>query len=254
MPALFSPEAPESVRPARRERQSDWHRLEGPATRTSPSRHDNVASASELRAAPRERRHIPPPEEQPHRTPTEAAARRPLDRAGPRGRGRRRRRRNRADRGGRRPRDDERRPRPRPAHPGGRHATRSMGGFGSAVSYTGIGHRYIATPDRGPADGTTSYRDRYYLIDIAVTPGAPTPVAVFLVRATPLSNEDGGAFTGSTAAFDGTAHRPASASIPRASGSARPAPSSSPTSTAPTCTSSMPPAGACARCRCRRSS
>ena len=77
-----------------------------------------------------------------------------------------------------------------------------MGGFGSAISYTGVGHRYIATPDRGPADGTTSYRDRYYLIDLAVTPGAPTPVAVSLVTATPLSNEHGEGFTGSSAAFD----------------------------------------------------
>ena len=79
-----------------------------------------------------------------------------------------------------------------------------MGGFGSAISYTGVGHRYIATPDRGPADGTTSYRDRYYLIDIAVTPGAATPVAVSLVTATPLSNELGQGFTGSSAAFDAT--------------------------------------------------
>src|SRR5262245_16314986 len=64
-----------------------------------------------------------------------------------------------------------------------------MGGFGSAISYTGLGHRYIATPDRGPADGTTVYRDRYYLIDVAVNPGAPSPVAVSLVSATTLSNE-----------------------------------------------------------------
>src|SRR5262245_19591349 len=79
-----------------------------------------------------------------------------------------------------------------------------MGGFGSAISYTGIGHRYIATPDRGPADGTTVYRDRYYLIDVAVSPGAAVPVAVSLVSATPLSNEAGQGFTGSTAAFDAT--------------------------------------------------
>src|SRR5262245_36407966 len=69
-----------------------------------------------------------------------------------------------------------------------------MGGFGSAISYTGIGQRYIATPDRGPADGTTSYRDRYYLIDVAVTPGAPTPVAVSLAEAVPLTNERGEGF------------------------------------------------------------
>src|SRR5262245_58953828 len=79
-----------------------------------------------------------------------------------------------------------------------------MGGFGSAISYTGIGLRYLATPDRGPADGTTSYLDRYYLLDIAVTPGAPTPVSVSLVSAVPLRNEDGLGFTGSSSAFDAT--------------------------------------------------
>ena len=79
-----------------------------------------------------------------------------------------------------------------------------MGGFGSAISYTGIGQRYITTPDRGPADGTTSYRDRYYLIDIAVTPGSPTPVAVSLVRPRPSADEDGESFTGRSGAFDAT--------------------------------------------------
>ena len=50
-----------------------------------------------------------------------------------------------------------------------------VGGFGSAVAYTGSGNLYIATPDRGPADGTTSYQDRYYLLDISVAPGTPNP-------------------------------------------------------------------------------
>src|SRR5262245_18159906 len=79
-----------------------------------------------------------------------------------------------------------------------------MGGFGSAISYTGLGHRYIATPNRGPADGTTVYRDRYYLIDVAVSPGAVPPVTVSLVSATPLSYEVGQGLPGSTAAFDAT--------------------------------------------------
>ena len=47
-----------------------------------------------------------------------------------------------------------------------------VGGLGSAIAYTGIGNRYLMTPDRGPADGTVPYLDRYYLLDIAVTPGA----------------------------------------------------------------------------------
>ena len=70
-----------------------------------------------------------------------------------------------------------------------------MGGFGSAIAYTGIGQRYV-DPDRGPADGTTSYRGRYYLIDVVVTPDSSPPVTVSLVQATPLSREDGQTFTG----------------------------------------------------------
>ncbi|HNA29925.1 MAG TPA: hypothetical protein PLL19_05450, partial [Thiobacillaceae bacterium] len=35
-----------------------------------------------------------------------------------------------------------------------------VGGLGSAIAYTGRGNLYVATPDRGPADGTTSYIDR----------------------------------------------------------------------------------------------
>ncbi len=34
------------------------------------------------------------------------------------------------------------------------------GGFGSAIAYSGRKNLYVATPDRGPADGTTSYVDR----------------------------------------------------------------------------------------------
>jgi hypothetical protein len=56
-----------------------------------------------------------------------------------------------------------------------------VGGFGSAVAYTGSDNLYIATPDRGPADGITSYQDRYYLLDISVAPGTPTPVTALEV-------------------------------------------------------------------------
>jgi len=48
-----------------------------------------------------------------------------------------------------------------------------IGGFGSAVTYSGSGKRYYATPDRGPADGTTSYKDRLYTLEIEVTRLAP---------------------------------------------------------------------------------
>jgi hypothetical protein len=79
-----------------------------------------------------------------------------------------------------------------------------LGGFGSGITYTGIGNRYIAAPDRGPADGTTSYLDRYYVFDIAVAPGAPPAVVPTLSSATLLTNESGENFTGNAGAFDAT--------------------------------------------------
>ncbi len=38
------------------------------------------------------------------------------------------------------------------------------GGMGSAITYSGRDNLYIATPDRGPADGTTTYIDRLYTV------------------------------------------------------------------------------------------
>jgi hypothetical protein len=46
-----------------------------------------------------------------------------------------------------------------------------VGGLGSAITYTGVDSLYVATPDRGPADGTTSYIDRIYTIRITATKG-----------------------------------------------------------------------------------
>jgi hypothetical protein len=79
-----------------------------------------------------------------------------------------------------------------------------VGGFGSAISYTGVGSLYIATPDRGPADGTTSYLDRAYLLDIPVTLGPPGSVTASVIDARLLTNELGANFTGSATAFDAT--------------------------------------------------
>jgi hypothetical protein len=61
---------------------------------------------------------------------------------------------------------------------------------------------YIATPDRGPADGATTYQDRYYLLSIDVDAAAETPVQVALEEATVLTNKRDQAFTGSATAFD----------------------------------------------------
>jgi len=78
------------------------------------------------------------------------------------------------------------------------------GGFGSALAYTGSGSMYLGVPDRGPFDGRTSYLDRFYVLNIAVKPGAQTPVKITLVSATVLTNEHDVPFTGSIAAFDAT--------------------------------------------------
>src|SRR5262249_33430668 len=53
-----------------------------------------------------------------------------------------------------------------------------VGGFGSAITYTGNANLYIATPDRGPNNGLDSYTDRYYLISIALSGGTVTPTIV----------------------------------------------------------------------------
>lgn len=82
-----------------------------------------------------------------------------------------------------------------------------IGGFGSAVTYSGSGKRYYATPDRGPADGTTSYKDRLYTLEIEVKRLAPNAYRIDpkVVRTRLLRMEDhGGIFTGSAAAFDPT--------------------------------------------------
>ena len=50
-----------------------------------------------------------------------------------------------------------------------------LGGFGSAIAYTGIGNTYIATPDRGPNDGDSTYLDRYYKFNITVDHESPRP-------------------------------------------------------------------------------
>src|SRR5689334_17418984 len=46
-----------------------------------------------------------------------------------------------------------------------------MGGFGSAIAYSGSGNTYLFSPDRGPNDGLSSYIDRVYemTLDIQVS-------------------------------------------------------------------------------------
>jgi hypothetical protein len=81
-----------------------------------------------------------------------------------------------------------------------------VGGFGSAITYSGKDNLYVATPDRGPADGATTYIDRIYTIRIALKKiGAnqfevkPSVISTKLMR---LDGHD--YFTGFSAAFDET--------------------------------------------------
>ena len=79
-----------------------------------------------------------------------------------------------------------------------------LGGFGSALAYTGKGQRYIATPDRGPADGATSYIDRIYQLDIKLKRQSANQYLVepTLIRTTLMHQARKTFFTGSAAAFD----------------------------------------------------
>src|SRR5262245_50133729 len=80
-----------------------------------------------------------------------------------------------------------------------------VGGLGSALAYTGIGQLYVAPPDRGPADGTTSYIDRIYTIKIDVQKNGTNTYSITpTLFATRLMHDGRRFFTGSTAAFDPT--------------------------------------------------
>jgi hypothetical protein len=78
-----------------------------------------------------------------------------------------------------------------------------VGGLGSAIAYTGFRDFYVATPDRGPADGTTSYIDRLHTLRIRLSKQSSNSYTVTptLVE-TRLLRNGRGFFTGSTGAFD----------------------------------------------------
>ena len=83
-----------------------------------------------------------------------------------------------------------------------------IGGLGSAIAYSGAHNIFYATPDRGPADGATSYVDRLYAVKLALRPISPHygpgsyRVLPQVVTTTLLTNEAGVPYTGSAAAFD----------------------------------------------------
>lgn len=82
-----------------------------------------------------------------------------------------------------------------------------MGGFGSAIAYSGFGNTYLFTPDRGPNDGNSTFIDRMYemTIDVQVsaTPGQSivTPGLAGL-KTTILTQSPGVPFVGTSSAFN----------------------------------------------------
>lgn len=76
-----------------------------------------------------------------------------------------------------------------------------LGGLGSAVAYTGRGTEYVLVSDRGPKDGASDFACRYHRMDVRVTPGGATPVALKLTATTLLTDNRGRRFIGSLDAF-----------------------------------------------------
>jgi hypothetical protein len=81
----------------------------------------------------------------------------------------------------------------------------TLGGFGSAISFTGHDNVFLAVPDRGPFDGRTNepYLDRFHFLHIAVDPAAPFPnISTTLLDTRFLKNERHQNFVGDASAFD----------------------------------------------------
>ncbi|HET6486627.1 MAG TPA: hypothetical protein VFH83_09425, partial [Spirochaetia bacterium] len=90
----------------------------------------------------------------------------------------------------------------------------SFDGMGSAFAYTGFGTRYVALADRGPnkvqypggdvVDFTTSYRNRFQIVDVAVTRASGDWTVVPRLYGTSLLVDDvGRGYTGISTAFTG---------------------------------------------------
>jgi hypothetical protein len=79
-----------------------------------------------------------------------------------------------------------------------------LGAFGSAITYTGSGNRYLAVADRGPKDGADQFKCRFHEFEIVIDPLGKSPPKVTLIRTTLLKDEKGENFIGASSAFDST--------------------------------------------------
>jgi len=78
-----------------------------------------------------------------------------------------------------------------------------LGTFGSGIAYTGVGNIFIATNDRGFADGVTKpdYLDRFQVFEIALDARAQT-LTPKLLETRLYKTESGQNFVGQSSAFD----------------------------------------------------
>ncbi|MGH7169303.1 MAG: esterase-like activity of phytase family protein [Gemmataceae bacterium] len=77
-----------------------------------------------------------------------------------------------------------------------------LGGFGSAIAYSGQGNRFLMVPDRGPAGGAVSFQCRMHFLDIVVKSAGRPEVKASLRDTVLLKDEEGRSFLGLASAFD----------------------------------------------------
>ena len=76
-----------------------------------------------------------------------------------------------------------------------------LGSHGSGIAWLGKGTSYAMIPDRGPADGATSYRCRFHLFDIVIDEQSAPVVKATLRETVLLTHRSGRPLIGSSAAF-----------------------------------------------------
>ena len=76
-----------------------------------------------------------------------------------------------------------------------------LGSHGSGIAWLGEGTSYAMIPDRGPADGATSYRCRFHLLDIVIDEQSAPTVKANLRETVLLTHRSGRPLIGSSAAF-----------------------------------------------------
>src|SRR6266542_2155987 len=83
----------------------------------------------------------------------------------------------------------------------------TLGGFGSALAYTGHDNVFLAVPDRGPFDGRTDvpYLNRFHFMRIAIDTSAPFPNITSVLLDTRFLKDTGHRnFVGDAYAFSST--------------------------------------------------